>query len=235
LKQAAKDLHLNVIAITDHDEISGALEALDLAPVYGIEVVPGMEISTAEGHLLALYIRNKIPAGLSLVKTVRLAADQGGICIAPHPAVPGASCLSIAAIRNACSDDEIAQTLVGIEVINAGIYNSMSHPTVAALMASLPFAQVGSSDAHVLGTIGKGRTLFHGFTAAHLRRALELRQTQALISGPANFANIALGWVSGYILRRAGWIQANVSPDAPVTLHRVEHFRPSRSAYTSPR
>ena len=53
LKQAAHIAGLDVIAITDHDEIQGALEAVDLAPRYGIEVIPGCEISTADGHLLA--------------------------------------------------------------------------------------------------------------------------------------------------------------------------------------
>ena len=70
LKQAAHTAELDVIAITDHDEIQGAQEAAELAPRYGIEVIPGSEISTADGHLLALFIPKKISAGLSVVETI---------------------------------------------------------------------------------------------------------------------------------------------------------------------
>ncbi|NTU75780.1 MAG: phosphotransferase, partial [Anaerolineaceae bacterium] len=67
LQHVIEQTELNVIAITDHDEIKGALEAVELAPAFGIEVVPGSEISTADGHVLALYIRQRVPAGLSLI------------------------------------------------------------------------------------------------------------------------------------------------------------------------
>jgi hypothetical protein len=79
LKYTSKHTDLNVIAITDHNTMAGVQEALDLAPTYGIEVVPGCEISTAEGHLLALYINKPIQVGLSLVKTTQLIGEQGGI------------------------------------------------------------------------------------------------------------------------------------------------------------
>lgn len=48
----AKQVGLDVIAITDHDEINGALKAFDLAPQFDIEVIPGIEVTTAEGDLL---------------------------------------------------------------------------------------------------------------------------------------------------------------------------------------
>lgn len=84
LKQAA-DVGLNVIAITDHDEVRGSLEAQDLAPKYGIKVVPGAEVSTKEGHLVALFIRTLPPAGMSLIDTLLYIGKQGGVAIAPHP------------------------------------------------------------------------------------------------------------------------------------------------------
>ena len=52
--RTAAERGLNVVAITDHDQIAGALVALELAPDYNVEVVPGIEVSTADGHLLAL-------------------------------------------------------------------------------------------------------------------------------------------------------------------------------------
>ncbi len=74
LAQASIEAELDVIAITDHDSIAGALEAMDLAPDYGLEVVLGCEVSTAEGHLLALFVQEPIPPAKSLLETL---ADIG--------------------------------------------------------------------------------------------------------------------------------------------------------------
>ena len=61
----AKQVGLDVIAITDHDEIRGALKAFELAPKFDIEVITGIEITTAEGDLLALFVTEKNSAGTS--------------------------------------------------------------------------------------------------------------------------------------------------------------------------
>ncbi len=66
----AKQVGLDIIAITDHDEIRGALLAEELAPKFGIQVIPGVEITTAEGDLLALAIHEIGPG--------RAAADRNG-------------------------------------------------------------------------------------------------------------------------------------------------------------
>ena len=47
----ARQIGLDVIAITDHDEIAGSLQALELAPAFGVEVIPGMEVTTASRTL----------------------------------------------------------------------------------------------------------------------------------------------------------------------------------------
>lgn len=66
LKYASDSTRLNVIAITDHDSMQGVAEALDLAPKYNLVVIPGCEVSSKDGHVVALYIRQPIPAGLPL-------------------------------------------------------------------------------------------------------------------------------------------------------------------------
>src|SRR5512138_3422583 len=77
----AKQIGLNVIAVTDHDEIKGALKAFELAPSFGIEVIPGIEITTAEGDLLALFVTQRIEPGLPLMETILKVGEAGGICI----------------------------------------------------------------------------------------------------------------------------------------------------------
>ena len=86
----ALDQGLDAIAITDHDEIAGAMEArrrvhdrrLPLA------VVPGTEVSSREGHIGGLFIMKKIPKDLSAAKTVDLIHQAGGIAVAHHPYSP---------------------------------------------------------------------------------------------------------------------------------------------------
>ncbi len=60
--EAARQAGLDIIAITDHDTLTGARQARELAPRYGVGVIPGVEITTAEGHLLAYWIERPVPA-----------------------------------------------------------------------------------------------------------------------------------------------------------------------------
>ena len=78
-----------MIAITDHDQIIGALKAFEMAPESEIEVIPGIEITTAEGDLLALFVTQKIKPGRWLIETILDVGEAGGICIAPHPMAKG--------------------------------------------------------------------------------------------------------------------------------------------------
>src|SRR5262245_43958804 len=112
----AKKIGLDVIAITDHDEIAGSLKALELAPSYGLEVIPGIEITTAEGDLLAFNITQKIERGQALIETVLQVHEAGGFCIAPHPMAGGLGMKSLNAysILRALRDPCVAQTLVAI-------------------------------------------------------------------------------------------------------------------------
>ncbi len=219
LRKAA-EAGLDVIAITDHDEIRGSLEALDLAPAYGLTAVSGSEVSTAEGHLLALFIYHTIPRGLPLEESLRRVADQGGLCVAPHPGGIRFNSLSPAAIRRALEQPELADVLVGIETFNAGLLQLSGNSVAQELADQLPVAQVGNSDAHLLWMIGKGRTAFPGISARHLRRALEERTTSAVHSEPDSRLLLAAHWISRYALRKAGWVSSSAGPQAPLRLSR---------------
>jgi predicted metal-dependent phosphoesterase TrpH len=226
LKQAAQQAGLNVIAITDHDEIAGTLEAVRLAPYYGIGVIPGSEVTTSEGHLLAYFIQKKIPAGRSLIETTLRVGEQGGICIAAHPTAPGSISLSELTIRKALTDPDVARVLVGIEVFNASLFHSLSNSSAHALANTLPVSQVGSSDSHVLWTIGQGATVFSGCTVNDLRHCLETRKNTMAIGKTASFSSILISWLYGYFLRKAGWVRWNSCPDAPLTLGRISQIEP---------
>jgi predicted metal-dependent phosphoesterase TrpH len=84
LLDTAKRRGLGAIAITDHNEISGAHEARDRAD--GIKVIVSEEVKTAhEGEVIGLFIEEKIPRGMSLAETIAAIHAQGGLAYVPHP------------------------------------------------------------------------------------------------------------------------------------------------------
>ena len=82
---------VDVVAITDHDEIRGALRAREWArehPELGVDVVVGEEISTLNGHLLGLFLEECVPPGLNALETIGEIHAQGGLAVAAHPFHP---------------------------------------------------------------------------------------------------------------------------------------------------
>jgi predicted metal-dependent phosphoesterase TrpH len=74
---------LSGMALTDHNTIEGSLKARKIAPKDFL-VIPGLEISTADGHLLALNVTENIPKGLSVEDTVERILNIGGVPVVPH-------------------------------------------------------------------------------------------------------------------------------------------------------
>jgi len=220
LEHVVHHTDLTVIAITDHDEIDGALEALELAPHYGIEVVPGCEVSTADGHLLALYVTEKVPARMSLVETVATVAALGGICVVPHPGGRWRWCVQEKPLRDALSHASIAETLVGIEAYNASLPDLRVNRRAAWLQQQLGLAKVSASDAHLLRMIGVGATCFPGNSAADLRQALQDRKTTVHIGQRPYHFFASYGWRQ--LLRMVGYVQsAAQTPGRPLALRRL--------------
>jgi glycosyltransferase involved in cell wall biosynthesis len=87
LLETAKERGLGAIAITDHNEVSGALEAEQTAKrLGGIKVIVAEEVKTAhEGEVIGLFIREKIERGMSLAETIAEIRRQGGLVYVPHP------------------------------------------------------------------------------------------------------------------------------------------------------
>jgi predicted metal-dependent phosphoesterase TrpH len=171
--EAASYTDLDVVAITDHDRVDGALEALAMGPHYGLSVIPGMEITTAEGHLVALYVTQPVPAGLSLRDSVRRVAEQGGLCIAAHPMAQWLGSIKAPNLIWALTDPVVASTLVGLEVYNGGLPYLANNRRAQALGRRTGLAEVASSDSHLLWTIGMWATEYPGSGPADLRTALE--------------------------------------------------------------
>jgi len=86
LLATARDQGLGAIAVTDHNEISGALDAAAKCAEYGVKVIVAEEVKTAnQGEVIGLFLTEKIPRGLTLEETVAEIRRQGGLVYVPHP------------------------------------------------------------------------------------------------------------------------------------------------------
>jgi predicted metal-dependent phosphoesterase TrpH len=197
----AKQTGLDVIAVTDHDEIAGSLKALELAPACGIEVIPGIEVTTAEGDLLALNVTEKIPHARPLVETILKAGELGGFCIAPHPMAGGFGMKSLSAysILKALRNPDVARILIAIETYNATTIDKMSNRYARILAERLDIAQTASSDAHVVEAIGLGATEFDGHTAQDLIAALHNGDIRIRKQAEWTSAHILGSWAANYV------------------------------------
>lgn len=207
----AKQVGLDVIAITDHDEIRGALQAFDLAPQFGIEVIPGVEITTAQGDLLALFVTETIEPGLPLLETIINVGEAGGVCIAPHPTARGMGMksLSAATLLQALQHPDARRILIGIETYNATALDRESNRNAEAFWKECPgVAQVGSSDAHILQAIGSGATEFPGCTAAELLDALWIGATDVRRGSQLSSARMLGTWALNYIVSAPARVNA---------------------------
>ncbi len=197
----AKQIGLDVIAITDHDEISGSLKALDLASQFDMEVIPGVEVTTAEGDLLALNITKLVERGQSLIETVLQVKELGGFCIAPHPMAGGFGMKSLSAysIMKALRNRDVAGTLVGIETYNATAIDRMSNHYAHILGEHLKIAKLGNSDAHIVKAIGMGMTEFAGHTANDLLKAIRKGETTIHKKKEWTSVRILGSWAANYV------------------------------------
>lgn len=172
---------LDLIAVTDHERIDGALRAKELhdAGDYHFGLVIGEEITTRRGHLLALFLTDRVPALRPLEETIERVHAQGGIVIAPHPMAPLTPSLGRRSLVRLHHDPDPRHRLDAIEMLNPSVAGRARRPHRAALNEVMGLAAVGNSDAHVLENVGTGWTWFPGTSAEEYRRAIADRTTEA--------------------------------------------------------
>jgi predicted metal-dependent phosphoesterase TrpH len=181
LDHVAEDTDLDVIAITDHNTLEGALFAKSLEALYDFDIVVGEEVSSTAGHILGLFLSEEIPPGLSAEATLERIEDQGGVAIIPHPFANRAfGPFGLKSIGDAIEGLDFH----GLETYNSSPYLLWANRVAArAWDAGSGVAAVGGSDSHVLRAIGTGYTLFPGTTAPELREALDQATTRAAAGG----------------------------------------------------
>ena len=176
---------LDIVAITDHDDPRGGLLALDTAARIGspVRVIPGIELTTRGGHLLALFPTalappTNIPPLRPLAWTIAAIHALGGVCIVPHPlALIPASAGRRALDRLALADAESRPD--GIELANPTPPARWRASVARRGNRRWHFAETGGSDAHFPEQVGSAVTRFPGRTIADLLLALQARTTVA--------------------------------------------------------
>lgn len=200
LEHVASATDLRLIAITDHDCIEGSIEAQHLAPRYGLQAIPGQEVTTARGHLLALFTRESVPAGLSIPETVACVREQGGIAVLAHPY--DYLCNSPMRHRPRPTWEEWCNFGVdGLETLNGSQIDPTAGKRTFRLAKRLEVAEIGGSDAHEKSVIGVAQTLFPGHSPRDLRRAI-LDRT-CLVTGGRWTARAYLGWFTRLFVPRS--------------------------------
>ena len=175
----AQQIGLDLLAITDHDSVAGALAARELHARghYDFDLIVGTEVTTARGvHVLALFIEERIPALKSLEHTCAEILRQGGICIAPHPLSPLTPSMGQRQIERLLRN---GFPLAAVETLNPSPAGRITRAKLARLNAGWGLAEVGGSDAHFLCRIGTAYTEYDGKSAADFRSSLAAKRTTA--------------------------------------------------------
>jgi predicted metal-dependent phosphoesterase TrpH len=159
LLETARDRNLGAIAITDHNEVSGALEARRIAEqMGGIKVIVAEEVKTAEqGEVIGLFLEEKIPRGMTMADTIAAIRSQGGLVYVPHPfdrfhSVPDYEHLL-----------DIVEEIDVLEVFNPRVALTAFNEEAERFARKYRIVPGAGSDSHVAQGLGSVRVRIHDF------------------------------------------------------------------------
>ena len=150
---------IDVLCITDHNAIAGAVELADRLPC---RVIVGEELRTASGEVIGLFRTERVPSGVGHVEAARAIRGQGGLVYVPHPFDPMRRNLSEPALR------ELAELglIDAIEVHNSKTSLASLNRRAREFAAEYELAAGAGSDAHVPDAIGSAFVEMPDFTTA---------------------------------------------------------------------
>lgn len=147
LAAAVEAAAIDVLCITDHGTVNGAVALADQLPC---RVVVGQEVRTGAGEIIGLFLGERIPAGLSAREAATRIREQGGLVYVPHPFDPMRSCLDEGELH-ALADDGLLDM---VEVFNAKTSLPSLNRRAAEFAAASGLVGGAGSDAHVPEAIG---------------------------------------------------------------------------------
>ncbi len=158
LLATAREQGLGAIAVTDHNEVSGALDARAKSAAAGVKVIVAEEVKTAnQGEVIGLFIEEKIPRGMTLAETVAEIKRQGGLVYVPHPFDR----------MHSVPDYEHLLTIIdevdAIEVFNPRVAIGAFNEEAARFAAKYRIVAGAGSDSHVAQGLGSVRIRMRDF------------------------------------------------------------------------
>ena len=166
------EIDLDVVAITEHDRVDLAADLIARARKIGLrtELISGCEVTTAAGHVLALFVDRAPTPGRSVLETVVEIHAAGGLAIAAHPLLP--TCVSFGDLRASLGSPNPVERFDALEVANpVAAAAPLQGPLSERIARHYGVASVGGSDGHG-GKPGGALTHFAGSSAAELRDAI---------------------------------------------------------------
>jgi predicted metal-dependent phosphoesterase TrpH len=186
LDYAEYETDLDVVAVTDHDEVRGAIEARDRAESRNsrVHVITGTEVTTRHGHVLALFVERTFPMLKSIDATLAAIHEAGGIAIVPHPMSWLTTSIGERNLRRIHALGEAGRRsgvyFDAIEMLNPSVAGRVAHRRARALNRDvLRLPVMAGSDAHASDLIGSAYTTFPGQTPDDLRAAFAASTTCA--------------------------------------------------------
>ncbi len=186
---------LDVVAITDHDDIGGALHARDTwaRGNYSFDFVPGIEVTSRAGHVLALWVEEQIPALRPLDETIERIHAAGGLAVIPHPFSMATRSVGRRSLESVLSQGRPETRPDGLELANPIAFGWDCGERARRLNAERwRLAETGGSDAHFLESVGIACTTFEGRSAQELRRELIAGRTRGVLTGHTPLRAIGL-------------------------------------------
>jgi glycosyltransferase involved in cell wall biosynthesis len=181
LLATAREQGLGAIAVTDHNEVSGALDAQAKAAEYGVKVVVGEEVKTGgQGEVIGLFLSERIPRGMTLAETIAAIRAQGGLVYVPHP---------FDRLHSVPDYEHLLPVLEGIdalEVFNSRVAIAAFNEEAIRFAAKYRIVGGAGSDAHVAQGLGSVRIRMRDFDGPEeflesLRDADIVRRPQSLL------------------------------------------------------
>jgi len=152
LLEQAQAVGLDALAVTDHDDIEASLRAADLAADYDLVGIPGMEVTSADGHVLAIGVESAVPPGLPFAETLSEIRDRGGIAVVPHPFQSSRS-----GVAPNVSREELASA-DAIEVYNSRLLTGLANRKAEKFARINALPMTAGSDAHIAEMVGQAVT-----------------------------------------------------------------------------
>ena len=146
--EAAAAEGLDVVCVTDHDTVEGALRLREMDGPF--RVVVGEEVNTREGELIGLFLQRAVPAGLPVEETIARIRDQGGLAYVPHPFSRNRR----RHLRRAALE-RVARSVDAIEVFNAREAFGGDNRRALAFAVAHALPGGAGSDAHRPNEIGR--------------------------------------------------------------------------------